>query len=120
MLEYFQPQTLARCKTSQRHFPRYSSHQQVGHVQNFASIWLPEQILRAIKALYTNTNAKVLTSYGETEQFDLLAGVLQGDTLAPFLLSYFLITSLEFHSTQTKLLDYYSVQDRVPDDQHSI
>ena len=29
--------------------------------------------------------AKVLTPDGETELFEILAGVLQGDTLAPYL-----------------------------------
>ena len=35
--------------------------------------------------MYTNTRAKVVTPDGETEEFNILAGVLQGDTLAPFL-----------------------------------
>ena len=60
---------------------------------------IPEQIISAIKALYINTNAKVLTPDGETEQFDILACVLQGDTLAPFLfiliLDYVLRISLD-------------------------
>ena len=36
-----------------------------------------------------NTKAKVISPYGETKLFDILAGVLQGDTLAPYL---FIIT----------------------------
>ena len=39
----------------------------------------------AIKLLYEDTKAKVLSPDGETELFDILAGVLQGDTLAPYL-----------------------------------
>ena len=35
--------------------------------------------------MYTNTQATVLTPDGETDPFDILAGILQGDTLAPFL-----------------------------------
>ena len=35
--------------------------------------------------MYTGTLAKVLTANGCTEVFDILAGVLQGDTLAPYL-----------------------------------
>ena len=35
--------------------------------------------------MYTNTRAKVITPDGETDEFNILAGVLQGDTLAPFL-----------------------------------
>ena len=46
---------------------------------------VPEKLLCAINLMYQNTRAKVLTPDGETEQFEILAGVLQGDTLAPFL-----------------------------------
>jgi hypothetical protein len=46
---------------------------------------VPPNLLRAIKEIYTNTRAKVITPDGETEEFDIFAGVLQGDTLAPFL-----------------------------------
>ena len=35
--------------------------------------------------MYQNTEARVLTPDGETEQFDITTGVMQGDTLAPFL-----------------------------------
>ena len=35
--------------------------------------------------MYTNTKARIVTPDGETELFDITAGVLQGDTLAPFL-----------------------------------
>ena len=35
--------------------------------------------------MYTNTKAKVISPDGETEMFDITTGVLQGDTLAPFL-----------------------------------
>ena len=34
---------------------------------------------------YMNTRAKVLSVGGETEMFEITAGLLQGDTLAPFL-----------------------------------
>ena len=46
---------------------------------------IPPNLLRAIGAMYTNTRAKVISPDGETELFDITAGVLQGDTLAPFL-----------------------------------
>ena len=69
---------------------------------------IPDQIINAIKVLYTNTIAKVLTPDGETEQFDILAGVLQGDTLAPFLfimvLDYALRISLDSHNSLGLLL----------------
>ena len=46
---------------------------------------IPPNLLNAINNMYTNTRAKVVTPDGETEEFNILAGVLQGDTLAPFL-----------------------------------
>ena len=46
---------------------------------------IPGKIVAAIKCLYQNTKAKVMSPDGETEAFDILSGVLQGDTLAPFL-----------------------------------
>ena len=38
-----------------------------------------------IEKTYTDTLAKVMTPEGLTEAFKILAGVLQGDTLAPYL-----------------------------------
>ena len=46
---------------------------------------IPNKIIAAINALYTGTSCTVLTSDGETSPFSILAGILQGDTLAPFL-----------------------------------
>ena len=46
---------------------------------------IPERLVHAIETMYQNTKAQVLTPDGETEQFDITAGVMQGDTLAPFL-----------------------------------
>ena len=46
---------------------------------------VPTQIIDAIKVLYTETSATVLNPDGETSPFDIWAGILQGDTLAPFL-----------------------------------
>ena len=46
---------------------------------------VPEKIVKAIGLMYQNTRARVVTPDGETEFFEILAGVLQGDTLAPFL-----------------------------------
>ncbi len=39
----------------------------------------------AINKLYENTRAIIITPDGETEFFQIIAGVLQGDTLAPYL-----------------------------------
>ena len=46
---------------------------------------IPKQIIEAIKVLYTNTKATILTPDGETPSFPIKAGILQRDTLAPFL-----------------------------------
>ena len=40
---------------------------------------------QTIIAMYTNTTAKVISPDGETDLFEINMGVLQGDTLAPFL-----------------------------------
>ena len=49
--------------------------------------------------LYRNTKGKVRSPDGDTEYFDIVAGVLQGDTLAPYLfiicLDYVLRTSID-------------------------
>ena len=46
---------------------------------------LPDKLIQAIKSTYDHTTAKVLSPDGETPSIDILAGVLQGDTLAPYL-----------------------------------
>ena len=46
---------------------------------------IPEILVELIAEMYTGTMAKVITADGITEAFDILAGVLQGDTLAPYL-----------------------------------
>ena len=46
---------------------------------------IPEELVMAISIMYEHTTAKVITHDGETETFNILAGVLQGDTLAPYL-----------------------------------
>ena len=44
---------------------------------------VPSTLVETIRKLYENPRARVLSPDGETEYFNLLAGVLQGDTLAP-------------------------------------
>ncbi len=60
---------------------------------------IPPILVQAIQSMYMNTRAKVITPDGETELFDITAGVMQGDTLAPFLfiivLDFALRTALE-------------------------
>ena len=45
---------------------------------------IPERLVHAIKTMYQNTKAQLLTD-GETEQFDITVGIMHGNTLAPFL-----------------------------------
>eukprot|EP00111_Clytia_hemisphaerica_P004088 TCONS_00011696-protein len=46
---------------------------------------IPPKIVDAIRIMYENNSATVLTQEGETEFFKIETGVLQGDPLAPFL-----------------------------------
>ena len=54
-------------------------------MQILSSYGVPEIIVNAIEQLYKNTFTKVLSPDGLTEQFEIKAGVLQGNTLAPYL-----------------------------------
>ena len=60
---------------------------------------LPKETVAAIMILYRNTKVKVRSPDGDTEYFDIVAGVLQGDKLAPYLfiicLDYVLRTSID-------------------------
>ena len=60
---------------------------------------LPEETVAAIMILYRNTKVEVRSLDGDTDYFDIVAGVLQGDTLAPYLfiicLDYVLRTSID-------------------------
>ena len=47
---------------------------------------LPKETVAAITIPYRNTKVKVRSPDGDTEYFDIVAGVRQGDTLAPYLL----------------------------------
>ena len=42
------------------------------------------KVVKAIEVLYKGSSTKVLTPDGDTESFEILAGVLQRDTLALF------------------------------------
>ena len=46
---------------------------------------LPKDTIAAIMMLYKNTKVEVHTPNGDIDVFDIFAGVLQGDTLAPYL-----------------------------------
>ena len=60
---------------------------------------LPKETVAAITILYRNTKVKVRSPDGDTEYFDIVARVLQGDTLAPYLfiiwLDFVLRTSID-------------------------
>ena len=60
---------------------------------------LPKETIAAIMMPYRNTKVKVRSPDGDTDYFDIVAGVLQGDTLAPYLfiicLDYVLRTSID-------------------------
>ena len=59
---------------------------------------IPPDVVNAIRVMYTDTSALVITPEGETDAFSIDTGVLQGDPLAPFLsivvLDYALRTSI--------------------------
>ena len=46
---------------------------------------IPDKIISAIKVLYTDTSSTILTSDGGTTALSISSGILQGDTLSPFL-----------------------------------
>ena len=60
---------------------------------------LPKETVAAIMILYRNTKGKVRSPDGDTDYFDIVAWVLQGDTLAPYLFiicpDYVLRTSID-------------------------
>ena len=46
---------------------------------------IPKETVNGIMMLYKNTRSLVQSPDGDTSFFDITAGVLQGDTLAPFI-----------------------------------
>ena len=62
-------------------------------------LFLPKETVAAIIILYRNPKVKVRSQDGDTDYFDIVAGVLQGDTLAPCIfiicLDYVLRTSID-------------------------
>ena len=47
------------------------------------SYGIPRKIVKAIMSMYSCTSATVITPDGQSDPFDITAGVLQGDTLSP-------------------------------------
>ena len=60
---------------------------------------LHKETIAAIMMLHRNTKVKIRSPDGDTDYFDIVAGVLLGDTLAPYLfiirLDYVLRTSID-------------------------
>ena len=60
---------------------------------------LPKETVTAIMMLYEYTKTMVRSLHGDINFFDIVAGVLQGDTLAPYLLiiclDYALLASVD-------------------------
>ena len=60
---------------------------------------IPKETVAAITILYRNTKVKVRSPDGDTEYFDIVTGVLQEDTLSPYLfifcLDYILRKSID-------------------------
>ena len=60
---------------------------------------IPHEIVGAVMILYKNSSALVRSPDGDTDLFDVKAGVLQGDTLAPYIfiicLAYILRTAID-------------------------
>ena len=57
---------------------------------------MPSRMLAAIKLCYGNLKAKVDSPDGDTDLFSIHAGVMKGDTLAPFLF----VIALDYALTQ--------------------
>ena len=68
------------------------------------SYGIPDKIADAINGSYVNTRSKVYSLDGLSEEFDLVAGVLQGNTLSPYLfiivLDYALRKSINGHEEE--------------------
>ena len=67
--------------------------------QSLLAYGLPKETVTVIMMLYRNTKVKVLSPDGDTDYFEIVAGVLQGDILAIYLfiicLDYVLRTSID-------------------------
>ena len=84
------------------------------HRQNMRKILLaykiPEETVKGTMMLYTNTSSMVRSPDGDAHLFEITSGVLQGDTLAPYLfiicLDYPLRRSLEANKDLGFTLQY--------------
>ena len=57
-----------------------------GKMEEILNVYgIPDEIISAITITYKNTKSIVRTDDGDTDFINISGGVLQGDTLAPFL-----------------------------------
>ena len=61
----------------------FDSINRVNREQILLAYSIPKETVAAIMILYRNTKVKVRSPDEDTEYFDIVAGVLPGDTLAP-------------------------------------
>ncbi|KAL5265022.1 hypothetical protein ACHWQZ_G005950 [Mnemiopsis leidyi] len=65
---------------------------------NQTAYGIPQNFVKLVEAMYKDTLARVITEDGLTGAFFILAGVMQGDTLAPYLfviaIDYVITTAL--------------------------
>ena len=66
----------------------------------------PKETIAAIMMLYKNTKVKVRSPDGDSEYFDIAAGVLQGDTLSPYLFIICLEIELFWHWNCVPMLNW--------------
>ena len=75
-----------------------------------AAYGIPNELLNAIDILYKDTRAKVVSPDGETEYFNIVAGVLQGDTLAPYL--FIIVLDYIMRHVMSKNNNGFTVEER--------
>ena len=56
---------------------------------------VPDKLVNAIAGIYKSTRTQVLTPAGPTDEFRSHSGVLQGDTLAPYIFVTMLVYAIE-------------------------
>ena len=57
----------------------------LGYILQLSACDIPPRLHNAVMALYYGTKVVVTTADGEVDPFNLSAGVLQADTLAPYI-----------------------------------
>ena len=76
---------------------------------------IPEKIINAIMIAYKDTKSIVRSDDGDTEFINITGGVLQGDTLAPFLFIICLYYVLKMSLDRDNVLGLPSLRERAED-----